>query len=218
MRQRLTIAEAAALIFRGRTIQRGHLKHIEKWLVQDELDGQCVDGKWYTSRDAIARFLARRSLDDLGESADPTANVGLYTLPHYSAQGEMVGVYRQVLKDYFLAVLMRRQANRLGSYFNRAVLAGQIGIIAFVVGTILFAVLTMTRPAPVEHRAIEQWLAASYEEGFTLVAIGEPIEDSDSEQVYLVKYSYPSKNRGKISTEQYFVVRNGEVVDVASER
>lgn len=221
MRQRLTIVEAARLIFRAASLQSGHVRHVEKWLEQGELDGQCVDSKWYTSRDAIARFMARRAVDQLGEEDDGGDGhnaPGQRRLSRYSDDGALKIVYRQVLKDYFLAVLLRRRTRRIGRFWRRAVLAGQVALVASVAGVVLCVALLLMRPAPIEHRAIDQWLAQTYQDGFTLMHIGTPLDHGDTGDVFLVKYRYGSKHRGQIHTEQYFVVRDGKVIDVSSER
>lgn len=215
MRQRLTIVEATRLIFRGRASESEHVRHVEKWLEQGVLDGQRVGSKWYTSRDAIARFLARRTLDEFhDEDGDEQRHAAL----RYSAKGELITVYRQVLKDYFLAVLMRRRVSRIGRYWRQAVLVGQAALVVSVGGGVLCVSLLLMRPAPIEHRAIDQWLAETYQDDFNVEQISAPMENDDVGKVFLVKYRYSSKHRGQIHTEQYFVVRDGKVIDVSSER
>ena len=167
-------------------------------------------GGMTTTTDAVAVFMARRETartgahlrEPGGDAAKPPA------IRHAEA---FTPFYRGVLKDYFLAVVLRRKVAHRSPIFHRLVMASQAILILGILG-LMVSVTARTlqkRLLPAEQRAAQAWLQGKY---------------ADCEIVQLqtlptagVRARFRYKVNGRvIQSELHFNIRDGKVVGLNS--
>lgn len=124
------------------------------------VDPQAPRARWKTSEPTLARFLARRATarprSETGDTAAPPP-------PGLARDAELRRTYRHLWQDYFLAVMLRRRVPDASRRFRRAVIAGQVLILATIAAGVSAAVVGAGQGRPTsEQRAVAAWIATSH--------------------------------------------------------
>ncbi len=148
----------------------------------------------------------------LSQKAAATAAHGRPDTRRYSDGAPVPGFYKDLLKDYFMAILLQRTARKRTQAFNYAVTACQVALIVLPLVVAVFtyrgALAAFTKsPAQV---AVEQYLSESYDE-FRIESL-QPMPDSDA--IVRAKFWYVEKGSKRIESERYFSVSDGRAVHV----
>ena len=222
----LTAEEAARVLFSTATPTDQQVGRVRRLLVRGHLKPG-AKGRWSTTAQSVAELLASKVAQrrDAGRAfaADGVArlqrdhstaknqpNGG----PAAGASGELSSLYGQLLRDYFLAVTLRRRVPRRSATFARAVLAGQIALLLAAGGLFVFAGSKIFAPPPAEQSIVEKWLEENtgdfqIVEWFPAQSGGE----DDFTQVR-VRYKYFSGGRKGIVTDRVFSIEDGRVSGV----
>lgn len=230
MSKRLDSLDAAHAIYNRNAIEGEDILQVEKWLQRGVLRGEKRGGDWFTTEEDVADFMARRAAAIRRKKWEKRRKNGPQHLPAATfaclqanfddidrKKDDLADSYRSVLKDYFLAVIRRRNLRHASRSWKYSVLLGQAAFIAAAV-LLLFWSFGFNQQDSPEHRAIRSWVAAKHPEDHGVRDIEPLAEQSrDDETVFSVKYYYRSKNRGRVHTEQYFVYKNHQIVDVKSD-
>ncbi len=205
-----SLHSAARVIFRVKQIDDGHLQQVCTWLEQGDLSGERIGHHWEISDRAIAAFLAERAVHDTRDHGVKELNV-----TSRSKLLPLEETYFNALTDYFLALVMRRKRCAAGRAWHRAVLAGQIVFVVSAILLLTVSVRSFTVPTTPEAGEIRDWLVNRYGEEVVIDSIGH--EPGSSSAIIPVRFRYASKHRGLITSEQFFVFRDGRLIDVTSE-
>ncbi len=223
MSKTLSVEQAARVIFRRVHVQTGDIAQVRSWLTSGDLYGRRVGPEqWRITEDAIADFMACEA-DPAALEINEKAKAGHSVLATQDAtsRSELVRSYRQAARDYFLDVITRRKGRYASKNWNLTVLAGQFAIVATGILLFVWSVVQFdisVRGGSPRVQLVNQWLESKYDGEYRVETISETTADpSDGGIVLAVKYRYPSKHRGWIQTEQFFVVRDDKIVDVTSE-
>jgi hypothetical protein len=167
-------------------------------------------GGMTTTVDAVAEFMARREAARAGahllQGGSPPGSEAVTHTATFSP------FYRGVLKEYFLAVVLRRKIANRSPVFYRLVLAGQALLLA---GLLLLlatgAVATMrTAVLPADQRAVQAWLQTKYSDC--------EVDEFQTLPNSKVRARFHYKvNRRVIRSELSFTVKDGQVVRLNSE-
>jgi hypothetical protein len=181
-------------------LARGHLKSSEK-------------GRWTTTSQSVADYLAAK-VAQKGKPAHPRSSSksgdGAPPAPRREqGSGKLGGYYKQLLKDYFLAVALRRRMGHRSRTFSRMVLAGQVACLAAMVlaafPAVRAALSVTTTP---EQAAVETWLAENV--GDYKILQWFPPQPGEGGLVVRARYRYLDQ-RKPIHTERSFLVQEGRV-------
>lgn len=165
-----------------------------------------------TTVEAVGEYLARR------ETSRATAHLEERSrLKGSSAtrlvQGPVVYLYRELLKDYFLAVLMRRRTSAHSSAFRWSVVGTQVLILVlavFVLGTMTTRGLHR-RVVPPEEKTVQAWLTQHFNDAE--VKSIEILDDPPS--TVRAAFSYRVNNR-PIQSTLVVTLHGTQVVNVES--
>jgi len=167
-------------------------------------------GHWATTTDAVARYLATATLNK--KSGDHQKRQGSSTRSDMESR-TLRPVYRDLLKDYFMAVIRQHDARRRSKAFQNAVLAGQILAVVLIITTMLVVWRSATGVlTPPELTAVERWLEANTKR--YKIQEWSPPKPSGNGATIRVKYEYISKASRLVQTDREFVVQDGNVVQV----
>lgn len=205
--QRLSFREAAELIYQTKQPTEAQLDKIAYKLARGALKGSSR-GRWVTAESVVAYIAAKAEQQRLAGRPQPqrrsataaTLSEGRKVLPP---------IYRRGLQDYMAAVLRRRRFEDASKGFQRAVLAGQFGLVLFPLVALVGIYLTAFAPPP-ERVAVERWLEREAGD-FQVIEWFPPRADEEDRVLQRVKYRYFTPNRKAILTDRMFVVE-GEVV------
>ena len=223
----LTLHEAAQFICRTPKPSAEQLARVRLELEHGVLQGR-NDEKygWTTSASCVAEYLARRKLHqqrakraavDGGEPAAASTAHPPGSADHYRAQQALQSVYRDILKDYFLTVLMRRSLRHQSRGFQCAVVAGQFLLLAILIGGMIWSVQASLVPQPPEQKAVQEWLAKNFPDcqirGWPPAA---PAPDGRGVSVR-VQFRYKPPTGKGVETERTFVVNGEQVIPVSDD-
>jgi len=191
----LTVEEAARIIYSTPTPTEQ-----QKGKVRDKLRRGTLRrsprSPWSTTAWAVAEYLAAR------------------TSPQHRRPGapkDLQGLYGGLLRDYFLALVLRRRAAGRSRLFQRTVVAGQVVVLAaslWLIATI--ALKTRSAMAP-ERAAVQEWLEANIRGRYRIVEWFPP-RPSDEGVTLRLRYQYFTPGRKGIVTDREFEVVEGRVV------
>lgn len=222
-KRRMSLEEAAQLIFQTDEPSPQHILKVRDLIARRVLDGSC-EGRGSTNPTAVARYLAavsihQRAAKTRGASPQEAAE---------DAQAEarqrrrVVGgntlrpLYSEMMTDYFMAVVRRRDTRRYSSGFRRAVLAGQL----VCIGLLLAFCLKLGMggiSSPPEVQAVEKYLAKKTP-GAQIESWGTPQSAGKSGiSLIRVKYSFEGKE-GKREQAEYVYSVQGQSVISATRR
>ena len=165
---------------------------------------------WTTTTAAIAQYMAEVSLSEATTSGSATPNAR----PRGTA--ELGDVYRDVLKDYFLAVIFRRGQRASSKRFRRAVAMGQVLTLLIIVSVTAASISPLLAGSPAEHAVIENWIEENAGR-FNIVRWhpSEPVANGQGLKVR-VEYRYASPGGKLVTTERVFTITGDRVVGVDS--
>jgi hypothetical protein len=223
MSKTLSIEQAARVIFLRQQLRSGDIAQVRFWLEHGDLRGRRIGPQqWHVAEDEIAGFMAREAdPTTLRDPIEENAAKSVLATQDAASQSELVRSYREAAQDYFLDVVMRRKDRYATTTWKRAVLVGQIAFVVTGISLFVWSVsqfdVSIGGTSP-EGTLVEQWLELKYNGEFQIETIAAPAAHPNGDGIVLaVKYRYPSKHRGWIQTEQFFVVLDDQIVDVTSE-
>jgi hypothetical protein len=212
--RRLSIDDAARLIYQTSRPSARQLSKVRHTVARGVLQGS-LEGNWVTTS-SVASYLAARVVKS---SADRSRRSGRTDAgrdaPATSARiadmadGELPRVYRHILRDYFAAVLRRRQPTGTSRAYRAAVWAGQIAVVLFPVVVIVGAAVRVTAPPP-ERRAIERWIDADTRQ-YEILKWFPPERPRSGGVIVRVRYKYVGDSPKAIVTDRRFRVQEEDV-------
>jgi hypothetical protein len=187
-------------------------------------------GNWTTTPSALAEFLAQSAVqrtealsraaktssedvENPGEDASQSEVRVAATIANN--WGELSGVYREIWRDYFLAMLLRRRTVRHGAKFQRAVVIGQAVALIAIVSMFVTAVLGMSAlRAPAGNKAILRQIDAATDD-YSITrwhaAVPHPVGEGE---LVSVEYRYRKQSNRWIHTQRTFHVTGETAVEV----
>ncbi|MGE0606463.1 MAG: hypothetical protein AB7O62_04990 [Pirellulales bacterium] len=131
-----------------------------------------------------------------------------------SHEEDLKGVYRDLFRDYFMAVVSRRRITGRSPMFQHAVLIGQVATILFAAAALWWIYRHSIVPIPPEQKIVraaieEQYGSVKFHEWFPTV----PAANQQGEQVR-VQFTYFSSSRKAIRTVRTYQVVAGQAQDV----
>lgn len=227
---KLGLRDAARIIFDTREPDGTQVVAVRDLLVQGALAGERRNDRWYTSAEAVAEYLAASTLrkgealaqDRSTGSVPPGRRRQMATSgpanPYNTQRGDAGSirhVYRDYLKDYFLAVVNRRSTRNRSAAFRQAVLAGRVGGILLIV-FLWLGIYRVTFPPPdPSHQAVEAWLVENLEH-YEIVQWFPPEPHPAGGSQVRLRYKYFPRARKSVLTNRVFVIRDGQVVSVSN--
>lgn len=175
--------------------------------------GQGPQGGATTTVEAVVEYLARReSARATTHLADRNRLKGSSAAKH--VRGPVVHLYRQLLKDYFLAVLLRRRRSAHSSAFGWTVIGTQT--LMLVLAIIVLGTLTTRglkpRIIPFEERTVQVWLTKHF--GDVEIKSIKILDDQAS--TVRAVFSYRVNNR-PIQSTLVVTLHGNQVVNVESD-
>jgi hypothetical protein len=191
----LTPEQAAKIVYNTAAPDRGQVERIRS-KIQDGSIRRSARGGITTTPRAIADYLAKKTA-----GANPRKS-------QRAAEG-MPNLYRELLKDYFLAVLLRRKVERRSNVFAGLVIAMQLAIITLPILSFVWVYRTSIAGAlkSPERIAVERWLEANTDEYGIESMTGTPASAR-------VKYWYQNKGSKRITTDRIFTIAGESVTSV----
>lgn len=177
-----------------------------------------------TTLQAVADYLARREEhrhqgrpaagkpDPAGSRAPSKQGV---TKQHGQEIASFTHVYHELLKDYFLAVLLRRKVTHRSQAFQWAVVGSQGTLLAAAIALaaiVSIGAIRATIMSP-EHRAIHEWVNGRHED----VRIVNILPLAQPPGGYRVEYNYRIPGQRRIHTSLILTLKDHQVVNFMSE-
>jgi hypothetical protein len=178
-----------------------------------------------TTLQAVADYLARREThrqqggrpaagksEPVGSPSQSKHSVAR----HQGDDGESFShMYRNLLKDYFLAVLLRRKATHRSQAFQWAVLGSQGMMLAAAIALAAIVSIGAIRATilPPEHRAIHEWVSGRHDD----VKITNIAPLTQPPGGYRVEYNYLVPGKKRIHTRMILTLKDHQVVNFTSE-
>jgi hypothetical protein len=207
----LSAREAAGILYNTAEPSDEQVNKVRAKIARGHLRGS-PRGHWTTTSGAVADYLAGQLAQRRGAAAPGAHNPALVRPTAQSGPRTLGGFYRQLLKDYLLALALRRSAPHRSARFRRAVLSGQVALLALAVLLALGGYRTAVSLAqPPERAAVERWLADNV--GYVKVREWFEVEAGADETRVGVRYRY-FVNRRPVDTQRVFVVQGNRVVRV----
>ena len=208
--KRLNAREASKLIHGTDQPSKGQVRWVEHQFELGLIEGRCprkAKAQWTTTTGAIALYMAEVSLPRKGTVVSSKTPRGAV---------ELGDVYRDVLKDYFLAMIFRRGQRANSTRFRRAVVVGQVVTLLVIVWATVLSVSPLLAGSPAEQAVVENWIGENAEQ-FNVVRwhSSEPVANGRGLRVR-VEYRYASPGGKLVTTERVFTVEGGRVVSVDS--
>lgn len=184
-----------------------------------------------TTLEAVADYMARREAGR-GQAAKHATEIGRkaagepekapkkHLLQTAAGQVNSVGaplsvVYRELMRDYFLAVLLRRKIKHRSQAFHRVASASQALLLVAVMALVAFASVRAIRSTimPADHQAIHAWVHGRHADAniVKIVPLAEPAG------AYRVEYTYAIRGKRTIQTSMILSLEDRRVVRFTSE-
>ncbi|MEX2138784.1 MAG: hypothetical protein WD894_05950 [Pirellulales bacterium] len=214
----LTLTEAARLIY-----QTSQPTAEQVYRVLARIKGGVLKGTrggksgWTTTTESVAEYLARQSVYHQAARQDGPARNGrqpppltsIPTLPEEHSR-TLRTAYGEMLKEYFLAVLLRRKRDHRSKLFQRCVVATQFALIVFVFWLGAATVRQGMAPIASERRAVEKWIEENAGGRFQVIE-WYASEPSAEGMIVPVEYRYYRKGAKPVETHRTFLVVGDEV-------
>lgn len=206
----LDLRNAARILFDVQAPTPEQLNHVRVLLMRGRLP-RGPQGGWTTTMTAVTNLLAKRALRGRLPADAPPSVVASRALDSmtFAHRQELPPLYRDLLRQYFGAVLLQRQAARGTQFFERAVTAGQVLLVVVILSLVVFAVSPAFAPRPREQVLVEQFIAGENDRYEVLKWI--PLEGSADTQRLRVLFRYYSPSGKPIETDRIYAV-SGEHV------
>lgn len=237
----ISVAEAARTLFRTSTPSDEQILLVCRLMRSGHLQAQKLAGPpatWSTTALALAEYMAsstvhRSSMQRL-KSADrdilpssESANDGAEEQSALESAsrgrsekqwGHLAGIYREIWRDYFFAMLLRRQAQQRGAAFQRAVLIGQISLLVLIVALFVVAGLGVRSfRTPAGHAAILRHIDKSSDE-FSVMRWHKPVPaPAGAGELFRVEYRYRKGSNRWIHTDRTFLLKGEMAVEMELE-
>jgi hypothetical protein len=186
-------------------------------------DPDCPPARWTTNEQALAEFLAAnqlgRGIKSKGGGGEPAvaAAKALQARPNSRrhVEVEFKSVYRDLWRDYFMAVMLRRRTAHRSRSFQHAVVAGQTTLLLAMVALLWSTVVSLKVIVPAEHRAIAQRLDQEHA-WHQIDRWHAPLsEDGGISQRIRVQYRYRSADSKRVvHTDRLFRVIGTQVEEL----
>ncbi|MDX1947274.1 MAG: hypothetical protein SFU86_17870 [Pirellulaceae bacterium] len=167
-------------------------------------------GGMTTTAEAFAEYMARREAARTGAHLRTPGAAGEPVPVKHAAKFNPF--YRGVLKDYFLAVVLRRDMAHRSPVFQRLVLAGQAVLLVAIISLMITGAATAmrVRALPPEQQAVQTWLAGKYE-GCEVTSLR-----TQPDSRVLARFRYQVNGR-VIQSELLLRVQAGQVLSIDSD-
>jgi hypothetical protein len=188
-------------------------------------DGGVDPLKWATTELALAELLAHwqvrrahvrkdRESTFAEEEDGPTP-----ASRQQDASAQLDRVYRNLWRDYFLAMMLRRRLTDHSVAFRRAVLAGQICLLLAFVGALVGGVrqVNSLTSVPVEHQAVERWIGQHTDEFAIQRWVDTQPNPGGDGMIVSVQYRYRKDSQRWIHTQREFNVIGDSATEVVAE-
>jgi len=164
--------------------------------------GRSSRGGWTTTPGSIARYLADKAA---AKAARPQRQT-----PATFRGAKMPGFYRELMRDYLLALVMRRTTRKRSWVFLYAVSAMQVVLVlAPLVATVAtWRSVVAARVVSPARAAVERWLADEYDEH----EIQKLTEGSDG--AVRAMFWYRQAGSKRIESDRLFKIEDGRVTKV----
>ena len=178
--------------------------------------------EWTTTEGALADYLAARLSQP---RAKPTRLSEGDQLPVKASRStrrdraatELRSVYRGILRDYFLAIMLRRRTGSRSATFRRCVLAGQIVMLASFAG-LLVTLVRIATPAPrPEFDMVQKWIDEATDRYEVLRWHPIKIPPDGHGVVVEVEYKYAKDSSRTIFTRRSFRVVDETVEEIPAD-
>jgi hypothetical protein len=217
---RIGVEEAARIIYGTPEPDALQVGQVRALIVRGVIQGS-EDGRW-TTAGAVAEYLAAAALRQRSAQRDERRAAAAEEDPppqRPAWERKYRGAYRELLKDYFLALIYRRDRSRYSRKFQRAVIAGQVGLLALIIAVIVSIVVGVRgQPEPPELAAVRAWIEKDAKE-YKIIRWYPPQPDAQGKGTSIrVIYEYSDAGRKKIHTDRVFIVAGGRVKSLSSHR
>lgn len=165
-----------------------------------------------TTAEAVANYMARK------EAAQSRIHRGVdghkEVVKFQRADDPLPTLYKGLLKDYFLAVVLRRKVSNRSGLFHGTVIATQCLLLVGMVALIWLATdLAIQGGLPsTEERAVQTWLDERYQR----VEVQSVKVISRAPLRVFARYSYFTNSR-RIESQRYFTLEGERVVQTSSD-
>lgn len=204
----LSLSQAAGLIYGTSEPTPAQILRIKQHLQSGMLEGTRGDGPhahWTTTTRSVAEYMAAKTYRKQRSSARAHEKPELRT------------TYQHLLADYFRAVIFRKRAEGASRRFRRAVVAGQVGLLAALMAAVVLGVRPMVAFMPAERAAVVKWLDQNAP-GSQVLRWFPPEDHPDGPgRVLRVQYRYQTSRGRTVHTDRRFVIREGRVIGVESD-
>ena len=164
-----------------------------------------------TTAEAVAEFASRAALE---KQQLTDRHPRRQRTRRNSAQAREV--YEESLKQYFLALFLRRKMHNVSKQFRRAVLVGQVGVLCAVALLVVLTVRSVVPSVSPERAAAVTWLEQNTER-FRIIKFHPTTHDESGQARLWVEYHYTTPQGRGIDTRRMFTVAGDSVVAVDSE-
>jgi hypothetical protein len=214
----ISVLEAARIIY-GRKPTAEQMAKVLHKLQRGELRGTRRLGRWATTTEDVADYLAKLTMHQEHQLAQRRAASLAPQRTKLAAEQSlrMHDAYQYVLRDYFLALIFRRRARKTTKYFQRAVLGGQVLCLALIAAVVVSAIrpLMPAEPAP-EHRAIQSWIQNNVGTPTITRWFPPQANPQGAGKLVRVQFSYFRHGRKKIDSDLLFLLDQQQIVGVES--
>lgn len=228
----ISVLEAARTLYRSTTPSDEQILRVCRLmrtgaLRSKERAGSPLD--WTTTPSALADFLALSAVqrseaaartalalsEDVANPSEAGLQTEMATGTAANNWGELSDVYREIWRDYFLVMLLRRRIVRRGAKFQRAVVTGQAILLIAMVSVLVTALFGMRAlRAPAGNKAILRQIDASTDD-YSVTrwhpAVPHPAGEGE---LIRVEYRYRKDSNRWIHTQRTFHVTGNGVVEV----
>lgn len=205
----LSIAQAAKIIFHTDSPTDQHIGRVYQRMKAGAIrvhDRARAPRDWTTTERAVADFLASESMRHTHpHSARQRPSQGSSAANHNAiGRPVMSGVYRSILTEYFLALMLRQRMHHRSLAFRRAVVAGQVLLLSASLAIIVSTIRWASVPSAPERIAVEKHLRLNNDRCWiTRWYPSQPSADDHSVLVE-VEYRYTHDSPRVISTRRQF--------------
>lgn len=222
----MSVVQAARTLFRTRTPSDEQVHRVFRLMKSGALAVRDASGAplaWTTTESALADFLAENETRRAGtaqakeSSSRRTAGAAGKVAAVYPDQGDKLReVYHEIWRDYFLAVMFRRRTANRTVFFRRAVLAGQVVLLA----TMVVAIVTCIRGMgawnePPERQHVKRWIEQNTDEFSIKRWLASTPADAGGVLVE-VEYRYQKESPRWVHTSRTFHVAGEAVEEVVA--
>lgn len=198
----ISAEQAAKLIYSTASPSSSQVEKIKEKIERGALR-RSQRGGLTTTTDAVAEYMARHT-EAAGKINNRKRAIEVHGHPDS---------YRDVLKDYFLAVLLQRTERRRSSLFKGTVLAMQIALV--LLPLVVFYVSYQDSLAALikspERAAVETWLSTEFD-AFEIESFQPTMQGED--EVIRVEFWYSQQGSKRIQSLRLFTVEGDQVTNV----